>query len=173
MNLDIYRKVMARIPLLNGLAPEELKTIVRISRLVKVRENVALIKEGETGDAVYFLMDGVARVFQSSGGKPLGKQLADLTAPNVLGEMALVDGAPRSATIVTVSQAVLLRVDLEAFNKLRATFHSGAFKILRKLALTLCERLDEKFVRFAEACEATATSADPLADLIRSQMPPR
>ena len=149
MDNSLYQKLVARIPLFKTLTPKELGAIVEISKLLKVQKDMQVVKEGSRGGAMYMLVEGKCRVDKAIPGGPTAK-IARIVAPSVFGEMSLIDGNPRSASVTTLTDTVLLQVDLQTFNRLRAGFHPAAFKILRELARTLCQRLDEKTRRITE-----------------------
>ena len=150
MDEKLYRKLIARIPLFKPLAPAELSEIIRISKLVKVRNKAMVIKEGHAGNAMFMLVEGTCRVDKRIPGSDRTHKLAEIVAPSVFGEIALIDGSPRTASVSTVTECVLLRVDQTQFNRLRKAYHPAAFKIIRQLAYTLCSRLGEKTDRLFE-----------------------
>lgn len=150
MDAKLYQTLVAKIPLFKPLAPEELAVIIKLSKLFKVKKNVTVVKEGSQGSAMYMLVEGRARVDKAIPGTGKSTTLTTIDAPSVFGEMSLIDGSPRSASVTTVTDAVLLKVDLETFNKLRAAYHPAVFKVIRQLAYTLCERLEEKTERLLE-----------------------
>jgi CRP/FNR family cyclic AMP-dependent transcriptional regulator len=150
MDPKVYAGLMARIPLFRELTPEDMEEIVSISKLVRVQAQAVLIREGTTGGAMFILIEGRCAVCKSMGAERARAVLTEIAAPSVFGEMSLIDGAPRSATVETVTSCVLMQVDLDAFNRLRRAFRPVAFKLLRQLAFTLAQRLDEKTERLME-----------------------
>jgi len=170
MDKKLYNKLLARIPLFRNLNPEELKQIVQISKLVKINSGVKVITEGQVGTAMYMLVDGAAKVVKEiPGAEEAETKLVDISAPTVFGEMALIDGGLRSASVITTSECVLFRVDLKTFNQLRAAFHPAAFKLLRQLAFTLCERMDEKTARLEEFFKDPERNLANLEDMFLSR----
>jgi CRP-like cAMP-binding protein len=73
----------------------------------------------------------------------MDQEIARVGAGAIVGEMALLDGQPRSATVSAVDAATLYRIDRAAFTVLRANLRPAAFKVIRTLARTLCARLRE------------------------------
>ena len=155
MEDDLYRKVVSAVPLLRPLDNDELSEIIGISRLIKVRQGVTVIKEGEQGSSVYIIVGGRARVVKKL---PKGKTkiLAELGPGEVFGEMALIDASPRSASVVTLAESVLYEMDLDEFNKLRREYHSSAFKVLRQMAPVMCRRLRQLNETTKEMLKASA-----------------
>mgnify|MGYP002640856399 CR=1 FL=1 len=140
MDRTLYRKIVTYVPLFRQLSPQELESVIGISRLLKVKRGTTIIKEGEQGTAMYIMVEGKARVFKRLQNNEL-TQLADLEAPSVFGEMALIDRSPRSASVGTLTDTILYQVDLSEFNKLREAYHPAAYKVLRELAPLICARL--------------------------------
>ncbi len=63
-----------------------------------------------------------------------------MAAGSIVGELALIDGAPRSATVRAVKACSLLRLDRKEFQYLRRNRRPAAIRVLRGLAITLAER---------------------------------
>lgn len=140
MKENLYRKIMAAVPILRPLTTEELEEVLSISRLLKVNRDATVIREGELGNSMYIIVSGRVRILKEV---KLGEQksIATLGAGEVFGEMALIDKYPRSASVVTLTNSVLYQVDLDRFNELRDQWRPAAFKILRQLAPVLCKRI--------------------------------
>lgn len=140
MDKRLYKKILAMAPLFRTLNPDEMSQIVDISKVLRVREGVTVVEEGDVASAMYVLVEGSAEVNKELPGGDTTR-LAKLDAPTVFGEMALIDRHPRSATVTTTTDAVLFQINLEAFNELRGAYHPAAFKVLREVAPLMCERL--------------------------------
>lgn len=72
-----------------------------------------LFREGERGEEMYLIRSGKVEISNSSGGAK--KVLATLSEGSFLGEMAIVDDAPRSATAIALTEVSLLILDRSAF----------------------------------------------------------
>jgi CRP-like cAMP-binding protein len=96
-----------------------------------------LIRAGETARALYLLSEGQIGV-QLGGGSGLFKTI---DAPSVLGEVAFLDGGPRSATIVGTTDGELLRLRMESFEVLSARDPELGRAILLDLARIVTRRL--------------------------------
>ena len=140
MRSDLHRKVVAAVPMLKPLTEAELDEVLSISRLLKVNRGVPVIKEAELGNSMYIIVSGRVRVVKDVG-QGERQVLAALGAGEVFGEMALIDLAPRSASVETLTNCLLYQIDLDSFNKLRRAHRPAAYKILRQLAPVLCQRL--------------------------------
>lgn len=161
MDKKLYQKILSLVPLFRVLEPGEVDEIVKISKLLKVKRGVTVVEEGDEGAAMYIMVEGRAAVNKRlPGGETT--QLATLKAPTVFGEMALIDRAPRSASVVTLTDSMLFQINLKAFNRLRSTYHPAAFKVLREIAPTMCGRLRDVNLRIGEFFKNPETS---LADI--------
>jgi MFS family permease len=91
------------------LRAPELERLARGLTRESVPAGATFMQEGETGDSAYLIADGELEV--TIGGKPL----ATLGRPDLVGEIALIRGGPRTATVVARSDASLYELDSETF----------------------------------------------------------
>ena len=100
--------LLGEVPLFAELAPPVLDRLARESRRRRFPRGQVLCSEGDPGDSLLVLEEGRVRISRySAGGQEI--VLAAVEAPAAFGELALIDGAPRSATI-TAQTAVVVRV---------------------------------------------------------------
>ncbi len=130
-----------RIPLFSGLTPDELTELIRAIQPTQLSKGQFLFKEGDPGDAAYVVERGELEVFLD---RPEGKiQLAVLGANAVIGEITLIDGRKRTASVKAIDDVSLFRLDQQEFSFLRRNLRPVAFKVLRGIAHTVCDRLRE------------------------------
>jgi CRP-like cAMP-binding protein len=99
--------LLARAPLFADLEHAELLGLGALARRRAYRKGEYIFHQGDAGDALYVLMDGrVKVVFTSEDGDEM--ILATLQPPDVFGELALIDGGPRSASIQTLEPTTAL-----------------------------------------------------------------
>ncbi|HUO58733.1 MAG TPA: cyclic nucleotide-binding domain-containing protein [bacterium] len=104
-----------------------------------------VFKEGDPGDGFYFIRSGKVKI--SKQVVPEGKKSAQehlltvLTAGSLFGEMALVDGAPRSADAIAEEDSVLYYMPQAAYEKMEKDNPSTALRIQDLLVVTLCSRI--------------------------------
>ena len=100
--------LLGQVPLFAELPPATLDRLGRESRLRRFPRGQVLCSEGDPGDSLLVLEDGRVRIARySAAGQEV--VLAAVEAPAAFGELALIDGAPRSATI-TAQTPVVVRV---------------------------------------------------------------
>jgi len=107
---------LSQIDLLRALPPEEVQELVPHVEQMEIAAGRHLMEEGEEGDALYLIERGTARVERSGT-----NELFRVSAGSVVGEGALLTGAPRSATVVAETDLTVWRVGRDAFRGRVAT----------------------------------------------------
>ena len=79
----------------------------------KLADGEVLFREGERGDVMYLIREGKIKI--TKGGDDDEKVLAVLKEGDFFGEMAIIDGSPRSASAIAATPASLLVIDKETF----------------------------------------------------------
>ncbi len=93
-----------------------------------------IIKEGDYGKDVYLIISGKVVVAEKLHSSKKYKVLATLGPGEIFGEMALLDGEPRSATLVAATPCKILVLTPENFEKIFKTHPRWALKILSALS---------------------------------------
>jgi CRP-like cAMP-binding protein len=109
---DSRIKHLERVPLFSGFSEDELRRVAGISNIREARAGTVLTQMGKPGDSFFVIIDGKVAVQTQVGvGDPL--QPGDF-----FGEMSLLDGEPRSATISATTDVRLLVVERSHFWRL-------------------------------------------------------
>jgi CRP-like cAMP-binding protein len=132
-NTDQKLELLKRTPLLEGLGRRDLEEVGRLADEVDVAAGHVLMREGDPGREFFVIVDGSVRVERG------GSVLATLGPGDFLGEIALIDEGPRTATATTETPATLLVLAHREFHSLMAQFESVRTCVLHCLA----ERLRE------------------------------
>src|SRR6266404_1060282 len=98
--------------------------------------DTAVVFQGDPSDSLYILLSGSAKVHVTSA-EGQGKILKILGAGEIFGELAMLDGSPRSATVTTLEPTEMAAIARRDFQ----TFVAGHPEILWKVIETLCERV--------------------------------
>jgi CRP/FNR family transcriptional regulator len=126
---------LARVPLFDRLSGGELEKLEKLARRQRFRANTAVFFQDDPSDSLYVMLTGSAKVFHTSeDGRD--RIMTTLRAGDAFGELAMIEGEPRSATVQTLEETELLvlsRRDFEGF----ASEHPH---VLYKLLQTMCER---------------------------------
>ena len=97
----------------SGLTPDDIREVVDTAKIVQVPAGKAIITEGEQDKDIYVIRVGSMIVEKEVGGKPVF--LSYLPAGSYVGEMALIDGGMRTATVRAAIKSEVIKVDGEAF----------------------------------------------------------
>ncbi|MHA1555144.1 MAG: Crp/Fnr family transcriptional regulator [Alphaproteobacteria bacterium] len=129
-------KHLARAVLFNGLEESELRRLAAISRQVNLAEGAVLFQQGDESDGLYVVTSGILRIFLTAeDGREATVNLSE--EGDVIGEMALLDGLPRSAGAAALNRATLVFIPRAPFLDLL----DESSRVGRQIILTLCERL--------------------------------
>jgi anion transporter len=105
------------IPLFSGLSREDIAKILGKLEERSFSAGATVFSQGEKGDAFYFIQSGAVQVvLESAGGRR--ESIAVFGPQDWFGEMALLSGEPRSATIITVKETTVWRLSREAWDEL-------------------------------------------------------
>jgi CRP/FNR family transcriptional regulator, cyclic AMP receptor protein len=122
---------LGRVSLFGDCTEQELRRIADVSRVVDTPVGTVLTKAGGSGDSFFLIIDGRVSVETPVGlGDPL-------QAGDFFGEMSLIDGEPRSATITALTDVRLLVVDRAHFWRLL----DEAPDLLRRILVVLSRRV--------------------------------
>ena len=123
--------LLGKMPLFSRLSQRQLNTVAKYADVVERRKGAVLAKQGAQGMEAILIVDGRARVEGD------GKAIAELGPGDVVGEMSVIDGKPRSATVIAATRMNLLVLHRRDFMSLLETVPG----LQRKLLVTLCERV--------------------------------
>ncbi|MCA9777627.1 MAG: cyclic nucleotide-binding domain-containing protein, partial [Candidatus Eremiobacteraeota bacterium] len=101
---------LSELEIFEGLSESQLKELVAVGEISECPEDVVLFKEGDVGDKMYLIIEGSLEVTTEADA-----QVFMLNAGNVLGEIGLLDGLPRTATVTTASSCQLFGLSREEF----------------------------------------------------------
>ena len=149
MSQAILEFLILYIPILARLKDEELKTIQKYLNLIEVIPGEIVFKEGDRGDYVCFVVDGALDVLKrSETGESI--VISTLSKGRSIGEMAVIDELPRSATVKARTKSTLLTLSRENFNYILAEHSTIGVKILKGVARLLSMSLRKTSSRLAD-----------------------
>jgi len=123
-----WAALLAEVPLFAGLPKRHLRRIASLAQTRRFERGAIVVREGDPGDGFYVVLDGEAHVRRRSGGP------VRLRSGDVFGEMALLDGGPRSATVEAGTDVLAMRIPRPAFSRLLKQEPDVARAILAVLA---------------------------------------
>jgi CRP-like cAMP-binding protein len=129
-------ELLAKVELFSELSAEELATVASVASARSVVKDTVVFHGGDAADAVYVISSGKVKVVTTSTD---GKEfiLTVLGAGQVFGEMALLEEAPRSASVITLTTVELVAIKRDDFHHLLNTSPG----ISRSLLAILSRRL--------------------------------
>jgi small-conductance mechanosensitive channel/CRP-like cAMP-binding protein len=130
---------LRQVDFLRDLRDEELQLLLQGVTLLKFGAGETIVREGDPGDSLYIIRSGEVEVAaQANGAHEV--HLRNLARPAFFGEMALMTGEPRNATIRARTDAELLELSREGFIELFKSHPASATKIGEIIALRMSER---------------------------------
>lgn len=124
--------LVRRVPLFSQLTLDQLEAINRLLDEENYLDGEVIVEEGAVGDRLYVLVEGEVEIFRDYQSEE--RLLLNRQRPvSCLGEMAVLDGRPRSATIVAVSDVRLLRLEGARLKELVLQMPEIAFDFFRVL----------------------------------------
>ena len=115
---------LARMPLLEDCPTHEIEQIALRAHVLSFEDGEVIVPEGEEGLGFYFLIDGGARVLRG------GQEVARLSGGDYFGEISLLEGEPRNATVIAVGETTCMGILRSFFRPLLARNPRLALRIL-------------------------------------------
>jgi CRP-like cAMP-binding protein len=122
-----------------GLTEEERRLIKDKFIERRVKNGEVIIKEGEIGSSMFFIIDSEVKIFRTHLGKEI--ELAVLKSGNFFGEMALLDEFPRSASVSAIGDCVLYELSKDNFKDIIEKYPSLGVKVTLTIANELSKRI--------------------------------
>lgn len=127
--------ILKSIPLFESLSDENIQKLAGLLRIMTIREGEILFRAGDEGTALYIIQQGRIKISMS---KMLDKlTLAILGSGEFLGEMALLDGQPRSADAVALEETRLYALNRKDFLSFLMNNENAVNNILNALSMRL------------------------------------
>lgn len=142
--MDNLKGILRNVMLFAGLSEDELEQVARICAKRILHRGEVIARQGEPGDELFIVTDGFAEVaVQTSDGT--ANVLVNLGSGQIIGEMALIDQGPRSATVRAISEPttvqVVRRADFE--NLCEKNTHIG-YVVMKDIAADLSFKLRQR-----------------------------
>jgi CRP/FNR family cyclic AMP-dependent transcriptional regulator len=133
----MYEDQLKKIELFEDLDNKELRLLAKTCTERQYPAGAVLMQEGESGAGLFILIEGKVRVTQSAGPGQPPRSIATLEAGEVVGEMALLDDLPRSATVTATEACRCLLVPVWDFRATLRETPDIAIKLLAQLSRRL------------------------------------
>ena len=126
--------VLQTVPLFQGMTDRSIGIIADLAQPATYAPGDALTREGDPGESFIVLTSGSADVAQG------GRSIRTLGAGDFLGEVSLIDGGPRTATVTATTPIDALVIDCAGFGRLMDEFPAIRLDLVTALAQRLRQR---------------------------------
>ncbi len=151
---------LQRVPMFEGLSSRHLRVIADISEEEQLAANKYVFEEGQPGDKMYIIVDGQVAIEKVvEGGHPI--TLGTLEKRDILGDMAVLDDQPRSASAKTLQDATLLAVGSNSIHDLIREYPEIAFGLLKFCAQRIRDSNKRMQAMGEKPAAGPAASASP------------
>lgn len=164
----VNRTIIRYVKAFASLSDDECDALLRGMRERRVSANEILFRQGDAGDAMMIVHHGAlsVRVRRPDG---YDAEVAEVRGGEVLGEMSLVDPAPRSATVVATAPTMVCELSREDFGRLRDDAPGVYSAVLGAIIRDITRRFRDVDARVSELIGAKPVTQPPPA---RSAPPP-
>jgi CRP-like cAMP-binding protein len=155
ISLEAVINFLVATPLFHDLDAAERGDVARIMEVQRLERGEQVFREGDEGDAWYVVFDGTANVLKHAASGET--QIAALGPGACFGEMAILDGQARSASVVADGPLTIFRFRRERFDGLLEQGSLGAYKLVAAMARTLSQRQRQLVQQVTELMETSDT----------------
>jgi CRP-like cAMP-binding protein len=139
-SLPPYAQVLKSIPMFSKLTPQEFRILAQIAHERTYMAGEVVFEQGDEGLGMYVVLEGRIRIHRTCA-EGLTEEIAQVEAGAFFGELALLDGAPRSASATAVEPTRLLFFFRPEFLDILETHGRLGAKLSLELARHTAERL--------------------------------
>jgi len=131
---------LASVPLFEGLTKRQLKRLAGSAEVVDYMAGASVVREGDDGDSFFVVLSGQAKV--TVKGRTVNRTLPG----DHFGEISLLDGGPRTASVVTETPVTMMMLERAQFRKAVKEDPALALALLESLA-RMIRRVDRSLAR--------------------------
>jgi CRP-like cAMP-binding protein len=164
--LDKQVRFLAHVPLMKGLDDRLLGVLAGAMELRKQKAGTLLCNEGGPGNACFILASGAAEIFTNSA--PHEQIIARLAYTAVVGEVALLDGKPRSASVRCLGDVTYFVLMRDVFERLIGSGNPAGLRLLDNLARVLAQRVRIVNQRYADIFSQAGDTIAKLEEQMRN-----
>jgi CRP/FNR family cyclic AMP-dependent transcriptional regulator len=125
-------ELIGRVPLFDGLSRAHLGRVAALTEETTYNPGRVIVERDTPGRAFYVIVDGTAKVVR--GKMVTARREAELGPGDFFGELALLDGERRAATVIATTQLTTIRIERNAFRRLLREEPELAIKLLEGMA---------------------------------------
>jgi CRP-like cAMP-binding protein len=133
-------EILSSVEIFDGLKPDELSQVAQICRERRLHPGETITRQGDAGDELYIVTEGFVEV--SLGEASSSRVVVNLGSGQIIGEMALVDQGPRSATVRAVVEPTAVQIIRRGdFERLCRGNYKIGYTVMRNIAADLSFKL--------------------------------
>jgi len=153
-------KVISELIITNffrGLTTEQINYVLTYMYKFEFRKGMVILREGEVGDSLYFVLKGIVGVYKRKKGMvksgiatdDLGQKIGEVSRGETFGELAIFDNFTRSASCVAETDCTVFKLTRRNFDKLENENKEISYVLLKNILRIIGVRLrrtDEKLI---------------------------
>lgn len=147
------REIIEVIQLFEDFESDELEGLARYMRCYRVPMGTEIIREGDSGDFMLLVLDGALEIVKKDA-RGLPQIMGSAGPGKTLGEMSLIDGAPRFASCVALDIVEIAALDREGLSRIITEEPRIGVKLLMELLMLLNQRLRNVSAQLMDCVEA-------------------
>lgn len=115
---QLYRSLLRNVPFLKVLQDYEILLVADALQPVNPKKGDVIVKQGDSGDEFFIILEGECVVTKKEDGEDEPKEVGRLRSGHYFGELALMQNAPRAATVAAGDSCKLVKLDRASFHRL-------------------------------------------------------
>jgi|TARA_B100001971_G_scaffold183518_1_gene181558 CRP-like cAMP-binding protein len=160
---EYIRDLINEVPQLYSLGPDEVISLVPYVNYKSAQKGSLIFKEGDPADSLFYIAKGAVDIVKEAvEGTPI--KLAQFTKDSLIGEMALIDSAPRSTTAKVFADVELIILNRESFDGLLKDAPTVGIKIFKQIVRTMGQRVGFANGRLADVLDQAHQQGIALED---------
>lgn len=156
--LPVTDEIMESIAFFHGLSDNDMRIIPEYLNLVRFNALEYVFKEGDPYGSAYFLLNGSVQILKHFESQSKQQVLAEITKPQMFGELALVSKGNRSASILTLEPIEAVEISSANFERIITKYPVLAVEIMRRIANVISTRLQISNKTLVHLCAEVETS---------------
>jgi CRP/FNR family transcriptional regulator len=129
--------LLREVPIFADLSPEDLQRLAAIASEQWYPNSTTIFHQGDEGNEMFIIVNGQVQVVRSADGKD--QSLAQRGPGDFVGEMAIIESVPRSATLITQGEVRVLAIEGETFKQILRERPEVSLAVLRSVSRRLRE----------------------------------
>ena len=137
MDAEELKRIADRVPAFRGLTSGQLHKLLKVGELKRYERGEVLCTQGEESTEMFVLVSGTLAVISA------GVELSLIDSSNIVGEMSLITGLPRCATLEVRADVTVFEISQLALNGLLQHNPDLAARVYRNIITSMCAKLRE------------------------------